>query len=98
MEEFTMGAIWDFISGKSTDWDEVDAKNEAASRRAAERQAERERDRPKRIVKCYCKICGEYSTCSDPNNWNQEVGWIKSLQSMNFGCGRGCHIPEFVWE
>ena len=92
-----MGAIWNFISGKSTDWDEVDAKNKAASRRAAEQRAEREKDRPKRIVKCYCKICGEHVSTYGTSGFS-ETHWIQELQRNDRGCGRGCHIPEFVWE
>ena len=81
-----MGAIWDFISGKSTDWDAVNRQQEAY-----------ERTRPKKIYyKAYCKICGAY----DRNFHSSKAEAVRRLQSeymistVSGGCGSGNHIPE----
>lgn len=80
-----MGAIWDFISGKSTDWDAVNRQQEAEARR----QEAYERTRPKRIkYMAYCKVCGE-----DTYPCDTQGEAIKNLQGRNGDCGRNNHTP-----
>ncbi len=94
-----MGAIWDFISGKSTDWDAVveneNRKDAARQReenfRAAERQR-REMSRPRRIeYKAYCRICGY----GGENSRSTPQEAIRQLQEYcENGCGKGNHVPQ----
>ncbi|MBR4630458.1 MAG: hypothetical protein IKO57_08470 [Treponema sp.] len=82
-----MGAIWDFISGKSTDWDAVNRQQEAY-----------ERTRPKRIrYTAYCRRCGNggYDSLMSrgiSERTPQEA--IRMLQNSDNGCGRGNHDPQ----
>ena len=87
-----MGAIWDFISGKSTYWDEVDRKNAAAAERAREYRASHPIEREKKYA-AYCKICGERTQRG--RTFHDQASAIQYLQ-INYtgGCGRGNHTPE----
>lgn len=87
-----MGAIWDFISGKSTDWDAME-----------ERQKEYEQAHPRqrRIhYKAYCKYCG-VSTEDRDGYTIDELNFgrrspenaVRVLQRRDKGCGRGNHTP-----
>lgn len=54
----------------------------------------------RRIVRCYCRICGESVNrpyCAGREN---EGNWIETLQMQtNAGkCGKGNHIPEIVYN
>ncbi len=96
-----MGAIWDFISGKSTDWDEVNRRSASAAR--CTRDYETEHPRPRRNIyyAAYCKICGEQVSRSEaaPND-RDPASAIRRLQRKDGGCGRNCHTPEtepFEW-
>ena len=94
-----MGAIWDFISGKSTDWDEFDRKKAAAAERAREYRASHPIKRKKRYV-AYCKICGEKTLPGDDINCPDPATAVRHLQMMrtsSSSCGQGNHIPE-VYE
>lgn len=88
-KEEIMGAIWDFISGKSTDWDAV---VEEENRKDAARQR-REMSRPRRIeYKAYCRICG-YGDYGYMYSTPQEA--IRKLQEYcDNGCGKGNHVPQ----
>ena len=83
-----MGAILDFISGKSTDWDEYDRAS--AERVARAREYRESHPEEFKRFKAYCKYCGteNYSTYDSPSEA------IKHLQSENRGCGAKNHEPE----
>ncbi|MBR0031550.1 MAG: hypothetical protein IJP61_04625 [Treponema sp.] len=76
-----MGAIWDFIAGKSTDWEAARARDE---------EYRRTHPRPRHVkYKAYCRYCGvecdfSYSTPSNA---------IKYLQYKSSGCGCDNHTP-----
>ncbi len=92
-----MGAIWDFISGKSTDWDAEAKKNrisaeEMRAYRETHPREYRESSSSLKIkqYKGYCKICGETT-----NFYHQRIpDAIRDLQSQQGTCGRNNHIPE----
>ena len=52
-----MGALWDFIAGKSTDWDTVEA--EQAVQSSIDRKNRREERRIQENIRYYCKFCGQ---------------------------------------
>lgn len=76
-----MGAIWDFIAGKSNDWDRVDREN-----------AEYAASHPIIKYKAYCRICGETGG-SEHNLESTPSGAIRYVQNSFNGCGRNCHEP-----
>ncbi|MCR5126233.1 MAG: hypothetical protein K6B43_13740 [Treponema sp.] len=78
-----MGAIWDFISGKSTDWDAVNRQQEAY-----------ERTRPRRIkYRAYCKICGT-STYISRGTPGEAIHELQQLSGATDCCGQNNHTPE----
>ena len=90
-----MGAIWDFLSGKSTDWDEFEAQEAERTRKQLEWEAAHPEAKKKRY-KAYCRICGvsTHSTFSSPGSavaslQNSGNGYDRSL-----GCGARNHSPE----
>lgn len=100
-----MGAIWEFLSGKSTDWDELEALEAERTRkqleyeaahpeiraaRMREREMERERARERnKKYVAYCKYCGEHGFA---RSTPEEA--IQDLQYCNVRCGRHNHTPE----
>ena len=49
-----MGALWDFIAGKSTDWDTVEA--EQAVQSSIDKKNRREERRIQENIRYYCKL------------------------------------------
>lgn len=102
-----MGAIWDFLSGKSTDWDEFEAQEAERTRkqleweaahpeireaRIRERERERERSRERnKKYRAYCKCCGAASWGS---SHSKPEDAIRDLQYQTSGCGSNNHTPE----
>lgn len=94
-----MGAIWDFISGKSTDWDKFD-REQAES---AERAREYRESHPREYIEqsshnkyyAYCKICGAMNGSRGAYEDSPSKA-IKTLQRSSSGCGENNHIPEVV--
>lgn len=86
-----MGAIWNFISGKSTDWDEFDRQQAA---KAEQYRAYSEAHPRERRIKyhAYCRICGNNDCGMNPYDTPEKA--IKHLQDNSSGCGRNNHSPQ----
>ena len=93
-----MGALWNFIAGKSTDWDKVEAEQAIQAsidkeRRKEERkvEAERKTNQNKPKIMAYCRRCGKYSIYQDIT-YSRSA--ISDLMTNDSGCGSNKHEPE----
>lgn len=89
-----MGAIWNFLSGRSTDWDEVEAQDAERERNRSEWEDEHPKAR-KKYYTAYCRVCGLSTTdrLSSPGSAIRDLQ-IGCCGNSNSGCGSGNHSPE----
>lgn len=85
-----MGAIWDFIAGKSNDWDRVEREQSSSS-------SSGNYSRRKRIG-AYCKTCGHKVQDRFSDSIDNRATLIRECNRYEGGCGEGLHNPVIVEE
>lgn len=85
-----MGAIWDFIAGKSNDWDRVERKQSSSS--SSGNYSSRKR------IGAYCKTCGYTVKERFSDSIDNRATLIRYCNSYTGGCGEDLHNPVIVEE
>ena len=91
-----MGAILDFLAGRTRDWDalEKERRQRAAAREAREAVMEASRPRPRSVkYNAYCKICGANANCRKSTPGEAIQALQKWSGVSDGGCGRENHVP-----
>ena len=85
-----MGAIWDFIAGKSNDWDRVEREQSSSS--SSGNYSSRKRKR----IGAYCKNCGHKVQDRFSDSIDNRATLIRECNRYEGGCGEGLHNPVIV--